>query len=59
MKLSTFISSLGWASIFCLTWLWLLGSVKIDWLHIGFYIMFWVVAIIAGLWSEVERREPR
>lgn len=60
MKLSVFVSALGWTSVFCMTWLWLLGAVKMDGLHIGLYVLFWFLAIIAGTMSMERRIEkPR
>lgn len=58
MRLSVFVSALGWASIFALTWLWALGKIRMDWLHIALYTLFWVIAIFAGLWSMNDMK-PR
>lgn len=60
MRLSVFVSSLGWASIFAHTWLWSLGKIRMDGLHIVLFILFWVIAILAGLWSMNDLKpKPR
>ena len=58
MKLSWFVAALAWASIFAETWLWLLGAVPVDGLHVGFYVMFWFLALAGGA-VGMERISPR
>jgi hypothetical protein len=53
-----FVSSLGWASVFCESWLWLLGKIEMDGPRIGLYVLFWVLAIFGGLQS-MGKRTPR
>ena len=60
MKLSVFVSALGWASVFAETWLWLMGSITMDGLRIGLYILFWVLALLGGILAwEPGKRMPR
>ena len=58
MRLSWFVAVLAWASIFVETWLWLLGSIPIDWLHWGFYLLFWFLALAGGA-AGLDRISPR
>jgi len=59
MKLSTFVASLAWTSIFIETWLWLLGSVYMDGLRSTLYVLFWILALLSGAWSLSYRQKPR
>jgi len=59
MRLSVFVSSLGWASVFAESWLWLLGEVQMDGLRISLYVLFWLLALLGGLWAVgSERKTP-
>jgi hypothetical protein len=59
MRLSVFVAALGWASVFVESWLWLLGAVKIDGLRIGLYVLFWLLALLGGIWAVgSERKAP-
>lgn len=51
MKLSVFVSALGWASVFCASWLWLLGRLEMRGTAVGLYVTFWVLALGAGIIS--------
>lgn len=51
MKLSVFVSALGWASVFCASWLWLLGRLEMRGAAVGLYVMFWLLALGAGVIS--------
>lgn len=51
MKLTVFVSALAWASIFVQSWLWILRSIMVDASTVGFYALFWILAIGGGLMS--------
>lgn len=57
MKLSTFVSALGWASAFCASWLWLLGEIEMRGAAVGLYVLFWFLAIMGGLGSLSGRSD--
>lgn len=58
MKLSTFVASLAWASVFILSWMMIMDKVpattKASWVFFGFFTL---VAVVAGTMST--NRLPR
>lgn len=51
MKLSVWVSALGWASLICLSWLWILGVVKMTGVQVGIYVLFFLLALGGGVVS--------
>lgn len=56
MKLSVFVSILGWASLVCLLWLMLLSRVAASTLSVVSLVVFFIMALIGGLFSMSPRK---